>query len=330
MKLSILDQAPVSSGRSSREALEATIQLAKIADKIGYTRYWVAEHHDLDGLASPAPDILLGIIGSQTERIRIGAGAVLLPNYKPYNIAERYNLLATMYPNRIDLGLGRAPGGSAEVSMALAGNFLEKVREMPERLDELVHFLRNDFPEDNLFSKVTAAPFPEVAPVPWLLGTSEKSALLAAEKGLPYVYGHFMSDQNGPEIMKSYYNNVKRQNPQAFVTVSVVCAETTEEAEEIAKSNLLWQVQQSKGEGKNGVPALQEAKTYPYTDEERGTMEKMKNNQIIGNPEFVRKELEGLQKAYGVDEFMIVTITHDYQTRMKSYQLLAEAFQLNE
>ncbi|WP_337019863.1 LLM class flavin-dependent oxidoreductase, partial [Oceanobacillus massiliensis] len=202
--------------------------------------------------------------------------------------------------------------------------------EMPERLDELGHFLRNDFPEDNLFSKVTAAPFPEVAPVPWLLGTSGKSALLAAEKGLPYVYGHFMSDQNGPEIMKSYYNNVKSQTPQAFVTVSVVCAETTEEAEEIAKSNLLWQVQQSKGEGKNGVPALQEAKTYPYTDEERGMMEKMKNNQIIGNPEFVRKELEGLQKAYGVDEFMIVTITHDYQARMKSYQLLAEAFQLNE
>ncbi|AXI09905.1 MsnO8 family LLM class oxidoreductase [Oceanobacillus sp. 143] len=328
MKLSILDQAPVSSGYSAKEALEATIELAMLAEKLGYTRYWVAEHHDLKGLASPAPDILLGIIGSQTERIRIGSGAVLLPNYKPFNIAERYNLLATLYPERVDIGLGRAPGGSAETSIALAGNFLEQVKKMPELLDELHHFLHHNFPADHIFSKVSAAPMPTSAPVPWLLGTSKKSAILAAEKGMPYVFGHFMSDQEGPSIVKTYRNNLKQGIPEIIITVSVICAETTEEAEEMALSNLLWRVQQDKGKGKDGVPSIDEAKDYLFNDHELVMIEKMKEKQIIGNPQEVRAKLEKLQAVYQTDEIMIVTITHDYEARRKSYQLIAEACDL--
>ncbi|RDW20906.1 LLM class flavin-dependent oxidoreductase [Oceanobacillus chungangensis] len=328
MKLSILDQAPVSSGNTAREALEATIELAKLADKLGYTRYWVAEHHDLKGLASPAPDILLGIIGSKTERIRIGSGAVLLPNYKPFNIAERYNLLATMYPGRVDIGLGRAPGGSAEVSIALAGNFLEQVKKMPALLDELDHFLHRDFPDDHLFSKVSAAPMPVLAPVPWLLGTSKRSAILAAEKEMAYVFGHFMSDQDGHSIVKTYRDNFKQGTPKVIVTVSVICAETTEAAEEIALSNLLWRVQQNKGESKDGVPSIEEAHDYIFNDEELVMIEKMKEKQIIGTPQEVRMKLEELQAAYQTDEMMIVTNTHDYEARRKSYQLIAEAFDL--
>ncbi|RDW18657.1 LLM class flavin-dependent oxidoreductase [Oceanobacillus arenosus] len=328
MKLSILDQAPVSSGYSAKDALEATIELAIFADKLGYTRYWVAEHHDLNGLASPAPDILLGIIGSQTESIRIGSGAVLLPNYKPFNIAERYHVLATLYPDRVDIGLGRAPGGSAEVSIALVGNFLEQVKKMPELLDELQHFLHRDFPPEHLFSNVSAAPVPVIAPVPWLLGTSKKSAILAAEKGMPYVFGHFMSDQDGPSIVKTYCDNLKQGEPKVIVTVSVICAETTEEAEEIALSNLHWRVQQNKGEGKDGVPSIKEAHHYIFNDDEAAIIEKMKKKQIIGNPTEVKAKLEELQAAYQTDEMMIVTITHDYEARRKSYQLIAEAFDL--
>ena len=328
MKLSILDQAPVSKGSTAKEAIDATIELAQLAEKLGYTRYWVAEHHDLDGLASPAPDILLGIIGSKTKHIRLGSGAVLLPNYKPYNIAERYHVLSTLYPGRIDIGLGRAPGGSAEVSIALAGNFLEKVRKMPELIDELIHFLQHDFPKDHMFSKVTAAPVPDTPPIPWLLGTSRKSAKLAAEKGMPYVFGHFMSKESGPEIVKSYYENHSTKSPKAFIAVSVICAETNEEARELAKSNMLWKVLQSKGEGKNGVPTVKEAFEYPYNNEDLQMLENMNHNQIIGDPTMVRTKLEQLQSEYGIDEFMIVTITHSYEARKKSYQLLADEFRL--
>jgi len=253
MKLSILDQAPVSSGKSEQEALTATIELAQAADRLGYTRYWVAEHHDLAGLAIPAPDVLLGVIGSRTDQIRIGAGAVLLPHYKPFNIAERYNMLATLYPGRIDLGIGRAPGGSAEVTMALSDNFLENVRKMPDKLDDLLAFLDGSFPDGHLFSKVNARPVPDASPVPWLLGTSGKSGKLAVEKGMNYAFGHFMSEEKGPEIVRDYYQN---GGSVSLVAVSAVCAETTEEAEELALSDLVWKLQQQKGKGKSGVPTL--------------------------------------------------------------------------
>ncbi|WP_085994392.1 LLM class flavin-dependent oxidoreductase [Oceanobacillus senegalensis] len=328
MKLSILDQSPISKGGTAKEALEATIELAKMADKLGFSRYWVAEHHNLSGLASPAPDILLGIIGSQTNRIRIGSGAVLLPNYSSFHIAERYNELATLYPKRVDLGIGRAPGGTAETSIALAGNFLEQVRKYPELVDELLNFLYDNFPEDHMYSKIAPSPVPEIPPVPWILGTSKKSARLAVEKGLAYVFGHFMSDKNGPEIVKSYYEQFSSGIPHALVAVSVVCAETTEKAEELAKSNQLWKVLQDKGEAELGIPSIEEAEAYHYSDEDMEKMEKIKQNQIIGSPKEVRAELENLQKAYQVDEFMIVTITYSYEARKKSYELLAKEFGL--
>ncbi|GAB3803137.1 LLM class flavin-dependent oxidoreductase [Virgibacillus kimchii] len=322
MKLSILDQAPVSSGSTAQQALTATLELAQSADRLGYTRYWVAEHHDLPGLASPAPDVLLGMIGLRTEQIRIGAGAVLLPHYKPFNIAERYHMLATLNPGRIDLGIGRAPGGSAEVTMALSDNFLENVRKMPDKLDDLLAFLNGSFPDGHLFSKIKARPVPNVPPVPWLLGTSGKSGKLAVEKGMNYAFGHFMSGENGPEIVEDYY---KSGGSRALIAVTAVCAETTEEAEECALSDLVWKLQQEKGKGKSGVPTVEEAKAYELSNEEKNKLEKMKNNMIIGNPQEVKEQLEKLQVQYGTDEFMIVTITHSYDVRRKSYELIAEA-----
>src|SRR5690625_1931294 len=160
MKLSILDQSPISQGQSAQDALTDSITLAKLGDSLGYKRYWIAEHHDLFGLACPNPDVMLGVIGAQTKRIKLGAGAVLLPYYKPFRVAETYNLLATLFPGRIDLGIGRAPGGSAEVSQALSDNYLEQVRKYPELLDELLRFLQGDFPSDHIFSKIKPTPVP--------------------------------------------------------------------------------------------------------------------------------------------------------------------------
>ena len=327
MKLSILDQAPISAGKTAKEALEASAQLAQAADKLGYTRYWIAEHHDMSGLANPNPSVMLGYIGAQTKKIRIGAGAVLLPHYRPYQVAETYNLLATLFPGRIDLGIGRAPGGSAEASMALSGNFLEQVKKMPKSLADLLRFLHNEFPQDHMYSKISPSPVPASPPVPWLLGTSEKSAILAAEKGMKYVFGHFMSDANGPAIVRKYHEDFahknKHKSPETIIAISVICAETTDEAEDLALSSLLWRIQQEKGEINQGVPTIEVAKSYAFTDEEIETMKQMRQKLIVGNPQEVKQQLNELQQIYQTDEFMIVTITQSYKARIKSYELLA-------
>lgn len=328
MKLSILDQAPVLSGKSAQEALKESMKLAQLGEKLGYTRYWIAEHHDFPGLASSAPEVMLGYIGANTEKIRIGAGAILLPHYKPYKVAETFNMLATLFPDRIDLGIGRAPGGSAEASIALSGNFLENVRNMPNSIKDLLHFLYNNYPTDQMFSKITAHPFPDTPPVPWILGTSEKSAIQAASYGTAYAFGHFMSDKDGIEIVKTYRNAFRQssglQKPQAIITVSVICAETSELAEELALSWFLSKIQTDKGEKNNGIPTLEEARNYSFTSDEKERIQEMRKKMMIGNPKEVKQQLAELQSAYSVDEIMIVTITNSYDRRIKSYELIAK------
>lgn len=328
MKLSILDQAPVLSGKTPQDALKESMKLARFGEKLGYTRYWIAEHHDFPGLASSAPEVMLGYIGANTEKIRIGAGAVLLPHYKPYKVAETFNMLATLFPNRIDLGIGRAPGGSAEASIALSGNFLENVRNMPNSIKDLLHFLYNNYPSDQMFSKITAHPFPETAPVPWILGTSEKSAIQAAENGTAYAFGHFMSDKEGIEIVNTYRRSFRKnegiQESQVIVTVSVICAETTEQAEELALSWFLSKIQIDKGEKNKGIPTIEEVKKYSFTSEEEERIKEMRQKMIIGNPKEVKEKLVEVQSAYNADEMMIVTITNSYESRKKSYELIAK------
>ncbi|MEH7223426.1 LLM class flavin-dependent oxidoreductase [Bacillus sp. JJ1566] len=328
MKLSILDQAPISANQTPQEALTESMKLAQAGERLGYTRYWIAEHHDLPGLACPAPEVMLGYIGSQTNSIRIGSGAVLLPHYKPYKVAEVYNMLATLFPNRIDIGIGRAPGGSAEATNALSDNFLQQVWKMPELIDMLLHFIHHDFPNDHEFANLKAAPIPAIHPEPWLLGTSKKSAILAAEKGLAYTFGLFMSDNDGREIVKKYMNSFTPRSvgdkPRVIVTVSAICAETTEKAEAIALSSYVWSKQREKREGKEGIPSITEAKEYLDEKNLHEGFEKMKQKVIIGNPKDVKDRLEKLKQAYQADEIMIVTITHSPEDRLKSYELIAK------
>jgi len=327
MKLSILDQAPISSGKTAFDALQSSIKLAQLGEALGYERYWIAEHHDLFGLASPNPDVMIGAIGMVTEKIRIGAGAVLLPYYKPFRVAETYNLLATLYPDRIDLGIGRAPGGSAEVSMALSDNYLQQVKKYPEHIDKLKQFLHRSFPEEHLYGKISPTPVPETPPQLWLLGTSEKSALLAAKKGLHYAFGHFMTDADGPEIVDSYrkhFNKKYSRTNHVIVAVNVICAETSEKANEIAKSSFLWKIQQDKQLEQHTVPTVEAAKNYPFTNNDLEKIHEMKQKMIIGNPNEVKERLVALTKLYGADELMIVTITHEEDDKFQSYRLMAE------
>lgn len=319
MKLSILDQAPIAAGKTHQEALQESINLAKLGDQLGYYRYWIAEHHDLAGLACPAPEIMLGMIGGNTKQIRIGAGAILLPHYKPFKVAESFNLLATMFPDRIDLGLGRSPGGSAEVSMALSGNFLENVRRYPELLDELIHFLNRDFERENIYAKIKPIPIPSVSPVPWLLGTSEKSAILAAEKGMNYAFGHFMSEQDATPILSTYRRLIGTKHPlkepKIIFAVNAICAESTEEAEKLALESFIWRKRNSA----SNMQIEQE-----LSDEELNEFHSLRNKMVVGNPSDVKERLLELQDIHQIDEFMILTNTSSYESRNKSYKLLAQ------
>ncbi|WNB92849.1 LLM class flavin-dependent oxidoreductase [Bacillus sp. NEB1478] len=327
MRLSILDQSPISKGYTAQQALLASLKLAQAGEQFGYQRYWIAEHHNFHGLTCPAPEVMLSYIGANTSTIRIGAGAVLLPHYKPYRIAETYNLLATLFPDRIDLGIGRAPGGSAEAAMALSDNFLANVQKMPDMITELLHFLHNDHPFEHMFSKISASPIPEKLPVPWILGTSEKSARLAAGNGTSYAFGHFMSDKNGPEIINTYRKQFKpskkQQKAEVIIAVSVICAETTDKAEELALPVLFWRIQNAKGEGDKGVPTLEETQLYFSKDDRKQILKEAKKKMIIGDPITVKLALKQLQESHGADEVMVVTITHRYEDRIKSYKLLA-------
>ena len=193
---------------------------------------------------------------------------------------------------------------------------------------ELLHFLDDDFPTDHEYSKISASPIPENPPVPWLLGTSKKSALLAAENGLPYTFGHFMSDNDGAAIIREYIDAFKprkeEQTPQVIVTVTVICGETTEKAEEVAVSFLIWSLQKEKGEGHQGVPSIKEAKQYKLTEKEKESLKKMRQNMIIGNPHEVKQKLFELQTKYQADEIMINTITYSPEDRIQSYELIAK------
>ncbi|GIN73180.1 hypothetical protein J14TS2_36550 [Bacillus sp. J14TS2] len=327
MRISILDQSPISSNQSAKDALYESMNLAQAGEKFGYTRYWIAEHHDLPGLACPAPEVMLSFIGAHTSKIRIGSGATLLPHYKPYKVAETFNLLATLFPNRIDIGIGRAPGGSAEATNALSDNFLQQVYKMPDLLDDLLHFLHHDFPKDHEFSKVTATPVPQIPAETWLLGTSQKSAVLAARNGLAYAFGQFMSEEDGSEIIQQYIDSFEPKRsgslPEVLLTVSVVCAETTEKAEEVAMSWLIWQIQADIGK-RQSIPSIEEAKNYELTEAEKEKLNGMKQNMIIGNPQEVAESLRQLETAYKTNEMMILTITHSSKDRIHSYRLIAE------
>lgn len=325
MKLSILDQAPIVQGKTSEDALQESLKLAQIGEEYGYERYWIAEHHDISSLACPAPEVMLSYIGAQTKDIIIGAGAVLLPHYKPYRIAETYNLLSTLFPNRIDLGIGRAPGGSAEATMALSSNFLENVRHFPSSVKQLLQFIYREFPEEEIFAKLNASPVPISPPKPWLLGTSLKSAKLAAEYGMAYVFGQFMSEINAKDVFETYRHNFKAtsqvKNPEAIMAITSICAETSQEAEDLALW-YAWSMLQRETGKKVEERTVTELKNHVFEKDEQKRLAEIKEKIVYGDKLQVKGQLQRLQQLYQIDELMIITITPTYQERIKSYEIL--------
>jgi luciferase family oxidoreductase group 1 len=333
MILSVLDQSPIRSGATAADAVAETIELARLADRLGFTRYWLAEHHSSNAFAGTAPEILIGSVANATRHLRVGSGGVMLRHYSPLKVAECFRMLETLHPGRIDLGVGRAPGATPRTTSALqAGPTAHSLEAFPEQLRLLESFLTDHLEKGHPFHGVHAMPSGPGLPDLWLLGSGGESALYAAEIGASFSYAHF-SNPDGEAVMETYRRHFKPSarlaEPRGSICVSVICADTEEEAHRLVTPILLWGLRLLTGKG-GAFPSPEEAQAFlpTLTDEDLLLIKARQDQAVIGAPEQVHQKLLALGRSYGVDEAVVVTITHDFEARKRSYELLAEAFEL--
>jgi luciferase family oxidoreductase group 1 len=325
-RLSVLDQSPISEGATGSDALRNTLDLARRADALGYHRYWLAEHHGGAMLAGPAPEVLIGPVAAATRRIRVGSGGVMLPHYSPFKVAEAFSVLAGLFPERIDLGLGRAAGTDPLTAYALQRDRRQaSPDDFPAQLTELLAYLRRTMPDDHPFQRLQdALPGGPERPEPWLLGSSAQSAIWAAQLGLPYAFADFIN-RDGADITRDYRERFEPsetlRNPRTAVAVWALAADSDEEARRLAASSRM-----TLSELRHGrlIPVPPPEKALQYL-RERGSGAASRRA-VIGTPAAVRAGLEELADAYGAEEVIIVTITYDHAARVRSYELIAEAF----
>ena len=328
LSLSALDLVPLAQGSTSVDALRSAAELARAVDRFGYTRLWYAEHHNMPGIATTTPEILIAHVGSMTTRIRLGAGGVMLPNHSPLKVAESYKL----HPGRIDLGIGRAPGTDGLTAFALrrsrealnADDFLEQ-------LGELIAWGSGEFPPDHPFRAVRAMPDDRPLPPLYILGSSDYGARLAAQMGVGFAFaGHFSPEP--PDLpMRAYRTGFSTTGvlakPHAILALAVFCADTEEAARRMASSTLLSFVQLRSGRP-GRMPSPEEAMAHVFTLEEQPIVAAYRKLQIVGTPEQVRARIEDIATRTGTDEVMIATHTYDPAARVRSYELVAQAFGL--
>jgi luciferase family oxidoreductase group 1 len=333
MRLSILDQSPIIDGHPAARALAETLALARRADELGYSRYWLAEHHAIAALADPCPEILLARLGAETRRIRVGTGGVLLPYYSPFKVAEVFRMLEALYPGRVDLGIGRAPGGDTRTAYAVGGGKYPVAEHFPEQVWQLVAHLDGTLPEDHPFKAVRVQPEGPGAPEVWLLGSSDYSGALAAQLGLRFAFAHFISARGGDAVMRAYkaqYTPSARDaEPHTLLCCFAICAESDSEAERLATSVDLRRLHMALNIDAP-IPTVEQAQARSYTEEERRYIREQRARTVIGDPQRCKARLEELAAQYSADELMVLTITGDYASRLRSYELLAEAFGIAE
>jgi luciferase family oxidoreductase group 1 len=331
LELSVLDQSPIPSGSTAVDALQHTIELARLADRLGYRRYWLAEHHNTSSLAGSAPEILIARVAAATSTIRVGSGGVMLTHYSPLKVAENFRLLQALFPGRIDLGIGRAPGSDGRTAFALAQGRPTPVDLFPEQLRDLSAFLYDVVPAEHPYHGVRAMPQTPGAPDIWLLGSSDVSAVYAGYFGFAFSFAHFIHPDGSHHALWEYRRRFQPrfslESPRASVAVRVLCADTAAEARRLAASFALMRLRMEKGQ-RGPVPSLEEAEAYPYTPEERARIPGILANGVVGAPEQARARLEQMADEHGVDELVIVTICHDPHARRRSYELLAQVFDL--
>ncbi|BDM67050.1 hypothetical protein HEK616_05370 [Streptomyces nigrescens] len=340
--LSVLDLVTVGAGHTAAGAVRTAVDLARTAERRGFHRYWVAEHHSMPGVASSSPAVLLAHVAAHTERIRLGSGGVMLPNHAPLVIAEQFGTLEAMAPGRIDLGLGRAPGtdGATAAALRRTERLNEGAEDFPQQLAELTRFLDDTFPDGHPYARIHAVPGPVQATSPggvqsphrpplWLLGSSGFSARLAGSLGLPFAFAHHFSAANTLPALDLYRASFRPSEvlaePYALIGVSALAAEDEREARRQVMTGALAMVRLRTGRP-GLVPSPEEAEAYAFNELERGFVDSWLSNVVHGTPDEVRQGLDDLAKRTGADELMITSNAHGGAARVRSYELIANAY----
>jgi len=326
--LSILDQSPVHQGEDAAQSFQRTIELATKADGWAYHRYWVAEHHSSDRVMGSSPEVLISHLLAKTNRIRVGSGGVMLQHYSPYKVAENFNVLASLAPGRVDLGIGRGPGGLPQSTMALQ-QVAAGERDIGDKITELRNFLGDDMPESHPLHGLMASPKPPEAPGIYLLGTSASSAEMAAEYSIPYVFALFLnSDQDVmTEAMKTYHNRYNVDGPGrklAMLALPVVVAESAEEAAGYAADIKVIRISLESGRTLT-AGNMQSAENFGKQSGEKYEINVYDAPVVHGSPEMAVQKLLDIQTLHNVEEIVVVTAINDFQKRLRSYELLSQA-----
>lgn len=325
LALSVLDLFPVGSGVPASQAIRDGVRVAQAVDALGYTRYWIAEHHNLRGIASSAPEVLIGHVASQTQRILVGAGGIMVPNHAPLHVVEVFRTLAALHPGRIELGLGRAPGTDPRTSSALRRG----PDEVNEQLAELIAFAERGFPPGHPYAPIVAMPDDVPMPTLWMLGSTQTGAAIAAELGVGFAFaGHFAmaeADAAMARYRRTFRPSPRAPGPYAILALSVICAATEARAQELA---LPLRVAFARmGQGRPAAfPTLAEARAHVFTGAEEAFVERMAAGLVVGTPDQVHAQVTRLAAELTADEVMMSTVILDVDERIASYTLLAERF----
>lgn len=332
LKLSVLDQSPIHDAKEAKQGLFDTIKLAIACEDLGYYRYWCAEHHDTPGYASSCPEIMVSSVANATKTIRVGSGGVMLNHYSSFKVAETFNTLSALHNNRIDLGIGRASGANFLAARALhnANN-----GDYANKANDLINYLDNKVPKNDYFYGVNLSPKSADSTPVYLLGSSDGSSKLAGKLGAGFCLALFIGTHDRPiDIMKSYKNSfVASKNfkkPKAMLAVACICAESKEKAQEIASSHTYWKVQAFRHPKRDGLYSPSDVKKLyeKLSFEDKAYYHETLDSMILGTPQECKEKIEKLALEYGVDEVMIVNVTYSFEDRMKSYELLANEFNL--
>ena len=329
--LSVVDQSPVRDGGTAGDALWETVRLAEAVEGMGYQRYWLAEHHSLPNFAGTSPEILVGQVAAHTKTMRVGSGGVMLSHYSAFKVAEGFRVLSALFPGRIDLGIGRAPGSDQITAAALAyPGQPHEIHHYPQQVIDLLGHLNGNLDPGHLFAGIQAGPNCPTAPEVWMLGSRHESAMMAAQLGLPFAYAHFfgIAVEEGPAIAEAYRKHfrpsVYLSEPKVNVGVHVLCADTEEEALRLASSRNLGRLYSVTGRRK-GVPTVEEAQAYPYQSNELAYINQYRRLCLDSDPQQVKEGLEAIAESYQTPDLSIVTICHRFEDRGRSYELLAQA-----
>lgn len=331
LRLNVLDQSPIRPGATPRQAVLETAALAQLADRLGYSRFWISEHHNTSTLAGSTPEVLLAYLGTLTSRIRLGSGGIMLPHYSALKVAENFRMLETLFPGRIDLGMGRAPGGDRLTAYALNPNNNFNEKDFVEQLMDLQAYLRDERVPDTIHERVMAIPQADTKPELWLLSSSGQSGLFAAHLGMAFSFAQFINGHGGPAAVRTYRERFRPSPelaaPLANMAVFTLCADTEAKAQSLRAAMELQLLRFGKGE-RLTFPSQEEVSSYQFTAEDQLHLAQNRGRVVSGTPEQVHTQFTQLAADYGVDEVTAVTITADFQDRVRSYELLAEVFEL--